>query len=256
MTRMLVSVRSVAEALVAAQGGADFIDLKEPNFGALGGLPVETIAAVVAALRQRRIVLPVSATIGDLPMSELAAIVARVRAVAACGVSYVKVGIERTPQALAVLDALAALAAPAAGSSGPSGPSSTPIVPVFIADHGLDDAHVAHACALRFAGLMVDTADKTAGSVFDVLRIDALRRFIGRVRDSGALAGMAGALRLAHVPAVRSLAPDFAGFRSAVCAGDRRGVLDPQLLRELAEAMHASEPAAVQVGANAAMAVR
>ena len=257
MTRMLVSVRSVAEALVAAQGGADFIDLKEPNFGALGGLPVETIAAVVAALRQRRIVLPVSATIGDLPMSELAAIVARVRAVAACGVSYVKVGIERTPQALAVLDALAALAAmAAAGSSGPSGSSSTPIVPVFIADHGLDDAHVAHACALRFAGLMVDTADKTAGSVFDVLRIDALQRFIGRVRDSGALAGMAGALRLAHVPAVRSLAPDFAGFRSAVCAGDRRGVLDPQLLRELAEAMHASEPAAVQVGANAAVAVR
>ena len=253
---MLVSVRSVAEALVAAEGGADFIDLKEPNFGALGGLPVETIAAVLAALRQRRIMLPVSATIGDLPMSELAAIVARVRAVAACGVSYVKVGVERTPQALAVLDALAALAAPAAGSSGPSGPSSTPIVPVFIADHGLDDAHVAHACALRFAGLMVDTADKTAGSVFDVLRIDALRRFIGRVRDSGALAGMAGALRLAHVPAVRSLAPDFAGFRSAVCAGDRRGVLDPQLLRELAEAMHASEPAAVQVGANAAVAAR
>ena len=254
MTRMLVSVRSVAEALVAAQGGADFIDLKEPNFGALGGLPVETIAAVVAALRQRRIVLPVSATIGDLPMSELAAIVARVRAVAACGVSYVKVGIERTPLALAVLDALAALAA--ASSSGPSGPASTPIVPVFIADHGLDDAHVAHACALRFAGLMVDTADKTAGSVFDVLRIDALRRFIGRVRNSGALTGMAGALRLAHVPAVRSLAPDFAGFRSAVCAGDRRGALDPQLLRELAEAMHASEPAAVQVGANAAVAAR
>ena len=113
-------------------------------------------------------------------------------------------------------------------------------MPVFIADHGLDDAHVAHACALRFAGLMVDTADKTAGSVFDVLRIDALQRFIGQARASGALAGMAGALRLAHVPAVRALAPDFAGFRSAVCAGDRRGVLDLALLRELAEAMHAS----------------
>ena len=238
MTRMLVSVRSVAEALVAAEGGAGFIDLKEPNFGALGGLPVETITAVVAALRERRIALPVSATIGDLPMSELAAIVARVRAVAACGVDYVKVGIERTPQALAVLDALAAMASP--GTSGTSGTSGTPIVPVFIADHGLDDAHVAHACALRFAGLMVDTADKTAGSVFDVLRIDALQRFIGQARASGALAGMAGALRLAHVSAVRALAPDFAGFRSAVCAGDRRGVLDLTLLRELAEAMHAS----------------
>ena len=245
MTRMLVSVRSVTEALIAAEGGADFIDLKEPNFGALGGLPVETIAAVVAALRARRIALPVSATIGDLPMSELAAIMARVRAVAACGVNYVKVGIERTPQALAVLNALAALHA-----------SGTPIVPVFIADHGLDDAHVAHACALRFAGLMVDTANKTAGSVFDVLPVDALQRFIGQVRASGALAGMAGALRLAHVPAVRALAPDFAGFRSAVCAGDRRGVLDAHRLRELAEAMQASAHAAVAVGVGVGVAVR
>ena len=39
MTRLLVSVRSVDEALVAAAGGADFIDLKEPSQGALGGLP-------------------------------------------------------------------------------------------------------------------------------------------------------------------------------------------------------------------------
>ena len=238
MTRMLVSVRSVAEALLAAEGGAGFIDLKEPNFGALGGLPVETIAAVLAALRERCIAVPVSATIGDLPMSELAAITARVHAVAACGVDYVKVGIERTPQALTVLDALAAITA-----------SGTPIVPVFIVDHGLDDAHVAHACALRFAGLMVDTADKTAGSVFDVLRVDALRRFIGQVRASGALAGLAGALRLSHVPDVRALAPNFAGFRSAVCAGDRRGALDLARLRELAEAMHASghEAAGVSV---------
>ena len=31
--RLLVSVRSVEEALVAARGGADFIDLKEPRAG-------------------------------------------------------------------------------------------------------------------------------------------------------------------------------------------------------------------------------
>ena len=39
MMRMLVSVRDVPEALLAAHGGADFIDLKEPRAGALGGLP-------------------------------------------------------------------------------------------------------------------------------------------------------------------------------------------------------------------------
>ena len=49
--RMLVSVRDVQEALAAADGGADFIDLKEPREGALGGLPLNTIREVVCALR-------------------------------------------------------------------------------------------------------------------------------------------------------------------------------------------------------------
>jgi (5-formylfuran-3-yl)methyl phosphate synthase len=223
VTRLLVSVRSVAEALVAAQGDADLIDLKEPNGGALGGLSVDTIGVVIAALRERRIALPVSATIGDLPMHALATILDRVEAVASCGVDYVKVGIERAPMASAVLDALAA--------------SGRSIVPVFIADLGLDDQLVEHAASLGFPGLMVDTADKRSGSLFDLLSSDDLHRFVARARAAGALAGVAGALRLDHVPAIQRVAPDFAGFRSAVCAGDRRAALDPQRLQQLAARM-------------------
>ena len=224
MMRMLVSVRDVPEALLAAQGGADFIDLKEPRRGALGGLTVATIAAIVRALRERGSNLPLSATIGDLPMSDLGAILARVDAVAACGVDYVKVGIERGAQAAAVLDALAG--------------SGHAIVPVFIADRGLDFEAVAHACALRFPALMVDTADKLAGSLFDVLSDAELRRFVSVVRTSGALVGLAGALRRSQLATLRALGPDFAGFRSAVCAGDRRGALDPERLSALAAALH------------------
>jgi len=224
MMRMLVSVRDVPEALLAAQHGADFIDLKEPRDGALGGLAIATIAAIVHALRERGSRLPISATIGDLPMSDQHAILARVDAVAACGVDYVKVGIERGAQAAAVLDALAG--------------SGHAIVPVFITDRGLDFEAVAHACALRFPALMVDTADKLAGSLFDVLSDAELRRFVNVVRTSGALVGIAGALRRPQLAALRALGPDFAGFRSAVCAGDRRGALDPERLRALATALH------------------
>ena len=67
MIRLLVSVRSVEEALLAARGGADFIDLKEPGQGALGGLPVPTIAAIVDALRSRGITTPISATTMKYP---------------------------------------------------------------------------------------------------------------------------------------------------------------------------------------------
>lgn len=217
--RLLVSVRSVDEALLAADGGADFIDLKEPSAGALGGLPVATIHAIVAALRTQGRGLPVSATIGDLWMDDVAAVLARVAEVGACGVDYVKVGIPREPGAAEVLAALARV------------PQA--VVPVFIADRGLDAELIDRACALRFPGLMADTADKLAGSLFDAVRLPDLHRFVGQVRSAGALVGLAGALRLHDLATLKGLAPDFAGFRTAVCAGDRRGVLDPDRLRDL-----------------------
>ncbi|WP_236580467.1 (5-formylfuran-3-yl)methyl phosphate synthase [Rubrivivax sp. A210] len=237
--KMLVSVRTVAEALLAAGGGADFIDLKEPRDGALGGLPVATIAAVVAALRGEGSELPlrgqgsrlpVSATIGDLPAHDLAAILARVDAVAACGVDYVKVGVERAPAAAALIQALATC------------PHA--VVPVFIADRGLDFERVDQACAAGFPALMVDTADKLAGSLFDVMAEAELQRFLAAVRACGKLAGLAGALRLPHLPVLRALAPDFAGFRSAVCVGGRGEALDGQRLSDLSAALHGPAAAA------------
>lgn len=231
--KLLVSVRSADEAMQAADGGADFIDLKEPGAGALGGLPIATIRAIVAALRKHGSSLPISATIGDVPMSEPARIMACVDAVGACGVDHVKVGIERVPEALAVLDALKALTA-----------SGGSVIPVFIADQGLAWEHVEHACGVGFPGLMIDTADKHAGSLFDVMSLAEVERFITSVRSARAaragtsMVGLAGALRMAHAPLLRALAPDFAGFRTAVCKGDRGSALDPQRLLALTRLMH------------------
>lgn len=222
--RLLVSVRNETEALLAAAGGADFIDLKEPREGALGGLPVVRIRAIVQALRGQGVAVPISATIGDWPMHELDRIAQGVDAVAACGVDYVKVGIERGPAAAAVLDRLAA--------------SGHAIVPVFIADGGLDTELIAQACRSGFPGLMADTADKLRGSLFDCVPLADLQRFASGVREAGKLVGLAGALRASHLPLLRQLAPDFAGFRSAVCAGDRASALDAQRLHALACDLH------------------
>ena len=221
--KLLISVRDADEALLAARGGADFIDLKEPGAGALGGLPVATIAQVVAVLRRAAVGVPISATIGDLPMRATGQIAAQVEAVGACGVDYVKVGIERTPGADAVLDLLAG--------------SGRRVVPVFIADRGIDAADLAHACALGFPGVMLDTADKIGGSLFERMPLEAVQRFVRTVQRSGAMVGLAGALRLEHATWLARLAPDFAGFRSAVCAGDRASTLDPQRLQALAAAL-------------------
>src|SRR5579859_7285507 len=62
MTRLLVSVRSAAEAEAALVGGADVIDIKEPANGSLGRAADRTIAEVVARVAGRR---PVSAALGE-----------------------------------------------------------------------------------------------------------------------------------------------------------------------------------------------
>ena len=227
--KILISVRDGAEALLAARGGADFIDAKEPGQGALGGLPANTIAAIVAALRAAQFDLPVSATIGDWPMNALGEIAARVDAVAACGVDYVKVGITCGPGAREVLAMLS--------HHGPT------IVPVFIADRGLDAKLIDDALALRFPAVMADTADKHSGSLLDVVSMASLRAFVRSARDSRTQIGLAGALQSRHAAALAELAPDFAGFRSAVCVGGRGQALDERRLRELLDSLRSVQPA-------------
>lgn len=231
--RLLVSVRDAAEALAAAEAGADFIDLKDPSAGALGALPLETIRAVIALLRARHPGRPVSATVGDFPDGAIEPVLQRVALTAACGVDYVKIGI--APGAHTLLEALAACDAP--------------VVPVLISDAGIDEALMQRACELPFTALMLDTQDKLAGSLLARCSETSLRRFVALAHAHGRLSGLAGALRATDVGMLRALGPDFAGFRSAVCSGARTSGLDATRVRSLREQVHA---APVQTEASSA----
>lgn len=223
MTRVLVSVRDAAEARLAADAGVPFIDLKEPARGALGGLEPVVIAPIVAELRTRAPQAVISATIGDWPAEALDQVSARCRAVAATGVDHVKAGIVPGASALAMLRQLDALRRD----------EGLPIVPVLVADDGvpwpLVDAALAAGCGL----LMLDTVDKRGGSLFDRCPEQDLAAFVAASRAVHARPGLAGALRAADWPRVVALDPDFAGFRSAVCDGDRAGALSTRRLHAL-----------------------
>jgi uncharacterized protein (UPF0264 family) len=218
MVRLLVSVRDVDEALAAAAAGADFIDCKEPSDGALGALAPERIAQIVAVLRARHPGLRISATIGDVDADTGGEVLRRVASVAACGVDDVKVGI--WPAGGALLQALAGCACS--------------IVPVLVADDGVDPALLERTLALdAFAAVMVDTARKGEGSLLQRRPASELAAFVAAVQARGVTAGLAGSLRIQELPLLRALAPDFAGFRGAVTAGDRTKGLDARLVREL-----------------------
>jgi (5-formylfuran-3-yl)methyl phosphate synthase len=243
--RLLISARDVREALLALAAGADIVDLKEPSAGALGGLALDDIRACVRALAEaapRHGAVPVSATIGDWPAGSLEPVCEAARAVAECGVRWVKVGIDGRSGAAGVALIRALHAA-----------LPRQVVPVLLADDGVDDALVDAACAAAMPALVLDTAGKSGTSLFDLISVAALQRIASRVQAAGLTFGLAGSLGLEHLPLACRCGADIVGFRGAACEGGRTGRLEAarvQALRAaLAQAASArAEAQALRVG--------
>jgi dihydroneopterin aldolase len=208
MTAMLASVTGPEEAEIAIAGGVDIIDLKDPSAGAFGSLPIERISETVASVALRR---PTSAVTGDPKMQPHAA-VRTVNGIAATGVDYVKVGLFPPEESQrAIIGALAETAA------------ATRLVACLFADReGNLIRLIAPLAEAGFAGVMLDTADKSAGRLLARAGIPALSAFAQAAKDRGLFVGLAGGLEAPDVPRLLSLTPDFLGFRGALCAAGKR----------------------------------
>lgn len=212
-TGMLASVTTCAEAIIALEGGADIIDLKNPAHGALGALDDYTVRAAVAALAGR---VPISATVGDLVEMDADRIGRAVKHMAENGVDYVKVGFFPGPTSAACLDALSAHAR-----------GGIRLVAVLFGDLGYEDFHVPDFAAAGFAGIMLDTAIKGRGSIRGQIADSRLADFVVAAQTSGLLAGLAGSLAITDIAPLIELRPDYLGFRGALCSGGvRTGGLD------------------------------
>lgn len=210
MTKFLASVRDADEAQAALAAGADIIDLKDPAKGALGAVGLGTIKTCVGNVAGR---VPVSATVGDLAM-EADAIGDAVRATAACGVDYVKLGVSSGGDPHACFARLRA--------------DGSNLILVFFADAMPAFDPIAAGVEAGARGVMLDTAGKRTGSLLDHMALDEIDRFVTAARREGLIAGVAGSLRPAHVAPLLALAPDIIGFRGALCQDGLRGAsLDP-----------------------------
>jgi (5-formylfuran-3-yl)methyl phosphate synthase len=225
MTRMLASVVDEAELATAIDAGADIIDLKDPRTGALGALPLDLIRRLVNQTAGR---CPVSATVGDLP-AEPIGLTAAIRQTAACGVDYVKVGLFSNDNLSPCLQAIAELTADHA------------VVAVLFADrqpplHRLDEF-----AAAGFRGVMLDTAGKRGGGLLHHIGLALLERFVAEVGALGMLSGLAGSLCLDDIPQLLPLAPDYLGFRGALCEKRQRtAAISTPRLRQVRDALSIS----------------
>jgi uncharacterized protein (UPF0264 family) len=221
MTAMLASVRNVAEAQVAFECGADIIDLKEPALGALGAVPRDEVRRVLDALHPRQ--ATVSCTVGDLPCGS-PEVPAAVDALHALGVDIVKFGVFELE---GYLDLLAKLR--------PTILNGARLVAVIFADRiGEPMELIRPAVEAGLYGVMLDTADKGAGSLRSLLAKEGLMAFVQTAKNAGLRVGLAGSLRQDDIAGVLALEPHYVGFRGALCTGSRRNAgLDPGRVREV-----------------------
>lgn len=225
MIRLLASVTGPEEAEIVIEGGADFVDLKDPRLGALGAATPAVLEATLRAVAGRR---PVSAVAGDLPM-EPAVVVREVTARLAA--DYVKIGLFPASREarLAVIEALRPLAA------------RTPLIAVFFADGDPDFELLPVLADTGFAGAMIDTLGKSSGRLTDSLSPARLGDFVRQTRELGLMSGLAGSLEPPDVARLAVLRPDYLGFRGALTEGPRDGPVTLAAVRAIRALIPAAE---------------
>ena len=223
--QFLASVKNAFEARIALAGGADILDCKDPSLGALGAVSLPAIREIVAAVGAD---ITISATIGDLP-NEPERVAKAAEAVAAAGAHIVKWGIFETEAADQVIDALKG--ADLRGAK---------LVAVQMADRNPDFSLLIRLAAAGFFGVMLDTADKSRGSLTQVLSAAEINSFVTRAHQLGLISGLAGSLRIVDIESLLSYRPGVIGFRGALCTGGRTGELSRANVERVANAIDAA----------------
>ncbi len=201
MTGMLASVKNLQEAESVLNAKVDIIDLKQPEFGALGALPVELVTQIVEKIDG---CIAVSATVGDLPM-DANVIFNVVSEMAKTGVTFVKIGFFPEGNWFEIVQKLADLT------------EKTRLIAVLFADTKPDFSIISELKNAGFAGVMLDTMDKQSGSLTQVMTRKTITTFVELAKKQTLICGLAGSLRLENIAELLPLEADYLGFRGALC---------------------------------------
>ncbi|MCY0879343.1 MAG: (5-formylfuran-3-yl)methyl phosphate synthase [Firmicutes bacterium] len=216
MTRLLVSVQNVAEALIAREAGADLIDIKNPRFGSLGAAVPEVVRAIYRAMDD----WPLTMALGDLPLWPGTVAFAVTGALATVPRVGVKIGLQGPYQKEAVDAVWQALAT--------TDPAR--VIPAVYLDHLRETRELVDLARLTaahgFPGMVWDTFSKETSWAAHLSEAD-LRQATAYCHRLGLWVGLAGHLRLEHLPVAVKAGVDIVGVRSAVAQGGQRsGSLD------------------------------
>lgn len=226
--KVLVSPETLEEACAAFEGGADIIDVKNVEEGALGANYPWVIREIVQGIGPGAVF---AASIGDLDHEPGNAALAALGAVVS-GARYVKAGlygVRSVAEGMAVMTAVRRACKEYA--------PQTLVVAAGFADWrrfgAIDPAAVVEvARAAQCDVVMLDTAIKDGRTLFDALDLYQLRAFVEAGHDAGLAVALAGSIRIEDIPRVAATGTDIVGVRGGVCAGnDRTARIDAARVR-------------------------
>jgi uncharacterized protein (UPF0264 family) len=192
------------------------IDIKEPDRGSLGAADRATIAAVVGAVEGRS---PVTAAAG-----ELVELIGSTLSPFPAGVSLFKIGLA----GCGTITDWRASWKQTMNSLWPQDDPAKHAVAVVYADWQTANApqpiDVLHAAVdLGCPALLIDTWDKSSGSLFDLWPAKELNAFLDKVRSHKPTLVLAGSLTGESFTAAARLRPDLLAVRTAACVAGRTG---------------------------------
>jgi uncharacterized protein (UPF0264 family) len=229
--RLLISVADAAEARLALEGDADIIDVKDPTRGSLGAVDASVlheIANVVGAAR------PISAALGDA--ADERAIEAAARAAATVRLAYVKVGFAGVTDAAKVESLIAAALSGVRSVSSASGVVAVAYADAARVDSVSPDKVIEAAERARAVGVLLDTARKDGGALFDLMDQVLVGRWVRLAHEAALTVALAGSLTAADLASARALGADIAGVRGAACEGGRVGRISRERVAALVRA--------------------
>ncbi|MCA9009043.1 MAG: hypothetical protein KDB01_04820 [Planctomycetaceae bacterium] len=236
MTQLLVSVRSPIEAIAAVDGGADIVDVKEPQRGSLGCASPAMIQEIHSALNSHRVHPPLSVALGELPEWNAAPRDDIRQTIKATAPRFLKIGLAGTQSRnIPNLTAAAASFRHSATASwfdewqqlrSEIAESSTWVAVAYAdADQagspGIDDV-LSAAITSNCSVLLIDTHAKDTRSLFAHLAGSELMAIRERTLHHGLKLALAGQITLANLPDVIRIEPDIIAVRGAVCDGGLR----------------------------------
>jgi len=233
--KVLISIRSFEELVPAIEGGADIIDLKNPNEGSLGA----SFPWLIKKVRSHGNNFPLSVAIGDMPNLPGTAALASSGA-AICGVDIIKVGLYGPRTFNEGLELLKSVVKATKDVN-----QDILVVGAGYADfksfNGIDSIEIPTICKLARADIaMLDTYTKDGRKLFDFIDSEKLKKFVKIAHENNLLAALAGSLKLEDIKKINDLGADIIGFRGEACSGSDRknGIVEINRVQKIIEFSH------------------